>query len=146
MSALVFVDANVLLAGSGSRSGASRAVLSLGEFGLIQLVATRQVLDEVERNLRLKLPAGLPVLAELLLHIQLRVLDNPAPGAFERWFSLIEPADAPLLEAALQAGAPYFLTLNSKHFTPAVAAATGLNILTPGEFVQQIRRILAASL
>ena len=146
MSALVFVDANVLLAGSGSRSGASRAVLSLGEFGLIQLVATRQVLDEVERNLRLKLPAGLPVLAELLLHIQLRVLDNPAPGAFERWFSLIEPADAPLLEAALQAGALYFLTLNTKYFTPAVAAATGLNIPTPGEFVQQIRRILAAGL
>ena len=146
MSALVFVDANVLLAGSGSRSGASRAVLSLGEFGLIQLVATRQVLDEVERNLRLKLPAGLPVLAELLLHIQLRVLDNPAPGAFERWFSLIEPADAPLLEAALQAGAPYFLTLNTKPFTTAVAAATGLNILTPGESAQQLRRILAAGL
>ena len=37
----VFVDANILIAGSASRTGASRAVLGLAEIGLIQLVATR---------------------------------------------------------------------------------------------------------
>ncbi|NOX63011.1 MAG: PIN domain-containing protein, partial [Chloroflexi bacterium] len=55
----VFVDANVLIAGADSRSGASHAVLMLAEIGLLQLVTCRQVLDEAERNLRKKLPRAL---------------------------------------------------------------------------------------
>ncbi|MBE2225274.1 MAG: PIN domain-containing protein, partial [Anaerolineae bacterium] len=47
----VFVDANILIAGSASRTGASRVVLALAEFGMIQLIVSRQVLDETERNI-----------------------------------------------------------------------------------------------
>lgn len=146
MTATVFLDANILIAGSGSRTGASRVVLGLGEFGLVQLIVTRQVLDEAERNLRLKLPHAVPILAELLLHTNLRVLDNPSRGTFERWFNIIEEADAPLLEAAVQLGVGYFLTLNTKDFTPPVATATGLTIMTPGQFVSQIRHLLERGL
>jgi len=58
----VFVDANILIAAAGSRTGASRGVLNLAEMGLIQLIISRQVLDESERNLRDKLPKGLRIL------------------------------------------------------------------------------------
>ena len=47
----VFVDANVLIAGSNSQSGASNAVLKMAEVGLFQLVVCRQVLDEAERDI-----------------------------------------------------------------------------------------------
>lgn len=40
-----FADANVLIAGAGSPSGASRAVLTMAEIGLFRLVVCRQVLD-----------------------------------------------------------------------------------------------------
>ena len=50
----VFADANVLIAGTSSSSGASSAILRLGEIGIFQLVVSRQVLDETERNLRQK--------------------------------------------------------------------------------------------
>jgi predicted nucleic acid-binding protein len=52
----LFVDANILIAGADSRSGASNAVLQLAEVGLFHLAVCRQVLDEAERNLRKKLP------------------------------------------------------------------------------------------
>lgn len=143
MTRTVFVDANILIAGSASRKGASRVVLGLAEYGMIQLIVTRQVLEETERNVRLKLPKMLPILSELLLYVNLQILPDPEPHQFERWLPIIEAKDAPILEAAVQAAPDYFLTLNSKDFTPAVAKATGLVIQSPGEFVQHIRQILS---
>ena len=55
----VFFDANVLIAGVASHRGASRAALMMAEAGLFQMVVSRQVLDEAERNLRRKLPVVL---------------------------------------------------------------------------------------
>lgn len=139
----VFIDANILIAGSASRKGASRVILGMAEYGMIQLIVTRQVLDETERNVRLKLPKILPVLTELLLHINLQILPDPEPDQFARWLTIIEEKDAPILEAAVQAAPDYFLTLNSKDLTPEVALATGLVIQSPGEFVQHLRQILS---
>jgi len=142
----VFVDANILIAGSASRKGASRVVLGQAEYGMIQLVATRQVLVETERNIRLKLPKILPFLSELLLRINLQILDDPELEQHARWLPIIEAKDAPILEAAVQFAPDYLLTLNSKDFTPEVALATGLVIQSPGEFVQHIRHTLSQHL
>ncbi len=146
MEPIVFVDANILIAGSALRSGASRAVLGLAEIGLIQLFVTRQVIDETERNIRQKLPQALPTFTELLVHLNLNILEDPVKKSFSRWFSIIEEKDAPILEAAVQLPADYLLSLNTKDFNSEVAAATGLNIQTPAVFVQNIRDILNRNL
>lgn len=44
----VFADSSILIAGSGSRTGASRAVLTMAEIGLFKLVISQQVLDECD--------------------------------------------------------------------------------------------------
>lgn len=142
----VFVDANILIAGSASRTGANRVVLGQAEFGMIQLIVSRQVLAETERNVRLKLPKMLPLLSELLLHLNLQILDDPEPADYARWLSIIEAKDAPILETAVRCAPDYFLTLNSKDFTPAVAQATGLVIQSPGEFVQHMRDMFSRHL
>lgn len=142
MTPTVFADANILIAGSASRRGASRAVLNLAESGMIKLVVTRQVLDEAERNMRKKLPRALPFFAELLSYIDLLVLDNPKYEQYERWLPMIEASDAPILEAAVCASVDYFITLNTKDFTPSVAKVSGLNIQMPGEFIEQIRFVI----
>ncbi|RLD07311.1 MAG: hypothetical protein DRI56_06875 [Chloroflexota bacterium] len=146
MTPTVFVDANIIIAGSASRKGASRVVLGQAEYGMIQLVVTRQVLVETERNIRLKFPKILPALSELLMYINLQILDDPEPHQYERWLSIIEAKDAPILEAAVQFAPDYLLTLNSKDFTPEVARATGLVIQSPGEFVSNIRHIVSQNL
>lgn len=142
----VFADANILIAAAGSRRGASRAVLNLAEMGLIRLVVSRHVLAEAERNLQRKLPHGLPFLAEWLTYLAVETVDDPQLESFERWLPLIETKDAPVLEAAVAAQVDYLLTLNTKDFTPDVAAATNLIILTPAQFVQRVREVLRENL
>lgn len=142
----LFVDANVLIAGAGSRTGASRAVLLLAEVGLWRLVVTRQVLDEAERKLRARLPRGLPIFAALLAALELEILPDPPETAWSRWTAVIEAKDAPLVEAAVAARVDYFLTLNTRDFTAAVAEASGLRIQTPGDFVANVREIVTGQL
>lgn len=140
----VFFDASVVIAGSMSRGGASRALLILAEAGLFRMVVSRQVLDEVERNLRNKLPQALPLMVELLGHIAPEVVDDPPSEAFGRWLRHIEAKDAPILEAAVSAQVDYLVTLNSRDFTPEVAQVSGLIILSPGALMEQIREIVTA--
>jgi predicted nucleic acid-binding protein len=142
----VFVDANVLIAGADSRSGASNAILRLAEVGLFQLVVCRQVLDEAERNLRKKLPRALPNFVTQLAQLSIEVVEDPAPEAFSRWISVIEVKDAPLVAAAVSANVDRFVTLNTKDFTPDVAEASGLTIQTPSEFIQTIRKLIETGL
>ena len=144
----IFADASVLVAGAGSRTGASRAVLVMAEIGLYRLVVSRQVLDEAERNLRKKLPAALPVFAELMMAINPEVVPDSGLEEVIRWQSVIEPKDAPILAAAVAASPDRFLTLDVKDFIEPthVAEKSGLRIETPAEFVQAVRALVEEGL
>jgi predicted nucleic acid-binding protein len=138
----VFVDTSVLIAGAGSKSGASRTVLVMAEIGLFRSVLSHQVLEECERNLRIKLPRALPILAELLAGIDPEIVPDPPIEESSYWEAVIAPKDAPILAAAHLAGADRLLTLDRQDFTIDVAVAGDLLILTPGEFVQEIRGMI----
>lgn len=138
----VFVDANVLIAGTDSQSGASNAVLKLAEVGLFQLVVCTQVLDEVERNLRKKLPRALPNFAAQMARLRLEVLPDPTPEQIKPWEAIIEAQDAAILCAAVASGVDRLLTLNTRDFTPDVAEQSGLTIQTPAGFIEEVRRLV----
>lgn len=138
----VFADSSVLIAGAGSSSGASRAVLVMAEIGLFKLILSQQVLEECERNLRKKLPRALPVLVELLASIDPEIVPDPPVEESTYWEAFIARKDAPILAAGHLAGADRFLTLDRQDFTVDVADESDLVILTPGEFVQEIRAII----
>ena len=138
----IFADSSVLIAGAGSKSGASRAVLVMAEIGLFKLILSQQVLDECERNLRKKLPGALPILAELLAGIDPEIVPDPPVEESTYWEAFIAPKDAPILASAYLADADRLLTLDRQDFTIDVATESDLIILTPGEFVQEIRAII----
>jgi predicted nucleic acid-binding protein len=142
----IFVDSSVIIAGAFSRTGASHVVLTMAEVGLFQVIISRQVVDECERNLRSKLPAGLPVFAELLGNANVVVIDDPSPAESTPWLAYIEVKDAPIIAAAVQAKVDRLLTLNFRDFTPQVAQASGLIIQLPRDFVQELRRIVTEGL
>jgi predicted nucleic acid-binding protein len=142
----IFVDANVLIAGADSRSGASNAVLQLAEVGLFRWVASRQVLDEAERNVRKKLPRALPNLAALLAQLPFEIVADPADADCLRWVDVIELKDTPILAAAVLAKVDRMVTLNTKDFTPEVAQASGLSIQTPSALIQDLRRLVDENL
>jgi hypothetical protein len=118
----------------------------MAEIGLFKLLVSRQVLDECERNLRKKLPAALPIFAELLAAIDLELVPDASAEESVRWAGIIEAKDAPILAAAVLTAPDRLLTLNPKDFTPKVAVQSGLVIQTPGDFVQEIRAIIEAGL
>ncbi|MCB0106281.1 MAG: PIN domain-containing protein [Caldilineaceae bacterium] len=142
MTVRIFADTNILIAGADSRSGASRAVLLMAEIGLFRLVVSRQVLDEAERNIRTKLPRALPNFAEQMVYLNLEIQPDPPTAEVAQWESVIELKDAPILAAAIGAKVDRILSLNTRDFTQEVAAACGIPIQTPAQFVQNIRAII----
>ena len=142
MKTRIFADANILIAGADSRSGASRAVLLMAEIGLFTLVVSRRVLDEAERNIRAKLPRALPNFAEQMSYLNLEIVPDPLVTDSAEWEAIIETNDAPILAAAVIANVDRILTLNTKDFTPEVAEKCGIPILTQEQFIQDIRRII----
>jgi predicted nucleic acid-binding protein len=137
----VFVDADVLFAGAASPSeySASLVVLRLAEITLIEAITSEQVITEAERNLAAKIPAALPAFRLLVSRCLRRV---PTPTADERhqYAGLADSKDLSILVAALQADCPWLLTFNTRHFQPGHPDVT---VLSPGEFVQRIRHLLA---
>ncbi|MEG4837564.1 PIN domain-containing protein [Microcoleus sp. B9-D4] len=142
----IFADSSVLIAGCGSRTGASRAVLTMAEIGLFKLVVSEQVLEECDRNLRKKIPAALPIFTELLTTINPEIQPDPSLEESSRWAGIIEAKDTPILAAAVLANVDRLLSLNTKDFTAEVAAQSGLIIQTPAEFVTEIREIVGKGL
>lgn len=136
----VFVDADVLFAGSAgpSQSGASLVVLRLAEITLIDAVTSQQAITEAERNLELKLPHTLPAF-RLLISRCLRVVPDPAWHEIEAHTGRADPKDLPILVAALQADCPWLVTFNLSDFRPGHPAVT---VLKPGDFVLRVRELL----
>lgn len=83
-------------------------------------------------------------MAEFPGHIAPEIVPDPHADPFACRLEHIEAKDAPILEAAVTAGVDYLLTLNSRDFTPAVAAASGPVIMRPGEPIERIRELVSA--
>jgi predicted nucleic acid-binding protein len=142
----IFADTSILIAGCGSKTGASRAVLTMAEIGLFKLVVSEQVMEECQRNFQKKLPAAIPIFTQIIAAIDPEIKPNPQPAESERWKTIIEAKDTPILAAAVLAKVDRLLSLNTKDFTAEVAAKSGLVIQTPAEFIGEVREIVTRGL
>jgi len=141
----VFLDASVLFAAAASATGASRAIIVLAEIGFLKGVVSAQVLEEVERNLSRKAPAALPFYHQLIASLDLEVVNDPSPEKVAECVQVIEAKDAPILAAAMEAKPNRLVSLDTEHFSlPEVASFSKLIIQTPGAFIEELRRFLAA--
>lgn len=138
----LFLDSSALFAGVASSKGAARALLLLAEGELIEIVVCEQVIVETEQALARKLPQALTLYREVLRRTGLRIRRNPSTEDVRANAGLVShAADIPILVAAMQAKADYFVTLNRHHFLddPLVAVRSGLRIGTPGEALAWVR-------
>jgi predicted nucleic acid-binding protein len=131
----LFLATSVLLAASGSATGASREIFRLAEINSWTLLATPYVLEEVRRNLS-QFPADAladwdRLHGELLMMDDVFTVDRPAVFA---------PAkDRPILFSAL-AWADVLLTLDRGDFKTLLGSEFyNLAILTPGQFLRRER-------
>ena len=110
------------------------------------------VREEVEENLLIRL-SGLETAAanrvlddyaRLISLMKTEVVPYPEQEEVKVSRHLIRhAADVPVLLSAIASRPDWFLTHNTKHFTPAVARRTGLRFATPGEFFQALSRSIA---
>ena len=130
----VCVDADVLIAGLLSRTGASHAILVLGELGLLHLVLPEAAVEEVRRNLTAKLPEAAPLFEEFLRAVPIEI-HSPTARDRERARELADPKDILILAAAIGAGARLLVTHNVRHFR----SGEGVRIVRPRTLIEEAR-------
>jgi predicted nucleic acid-binding protein len=138
----LFLDSSALFAGIISADGGGRALLLLGEAGKVRLTISEQVVVDTERAIARKLPRALPEVRLAILRCQARIMQDPdadAVLAHLDWMN--DPADVPILLAAMQAKVDYLVMLHRKHFLedPRLPQRAGLGIGTPGDALAWLR-------
>lgn len=134
----VFIDADVLIAGSFSTTGASHIILHLSDLTIIEGLISQQVRVEAERNLQGKLPEALPIFRKLI-DSAVEVVSDPTASEVAPFINQADPDDVLILAAASIHKCHYLLTFNIKHYRPAPGTIT---VLRPGEFLLKLRQQL----
>lgn len=136
----VFLDTSALIAGVVSSRGAARAVLQLAEIGLIEVIVSRQVIVEADRNIEEKLPEMLNEYRKFIELLAPVLIDDPLQKDVERFLKVINYDDAPILASAVSSGADFLITWDRKHFIAKnIHIHSNLKIVTPGEFLKYFR-------
>lgn len=139
----VFLDSSALIAGIASSKGAAREILRLAEIGLIEIIVSRQVVVEADRNITAKLPECLDDFRNYLETLAPVLAADPSQRDILRFSSLIQRHDAPILAAAVAAKADYLVSWDQKHFmTTGPRALARPKVMDPGEFLHEFRQLL----
>jgi len=139
----VFLDTSALIVGIVSATGAAREVLRLCEASVVELMVSRQVLIEADRNLSEKLPAFVSDFRDWMSLLSPVLIEDSSKKEVAHAVQIIHANDAPILAAAMNAEADYLITWNTRHFQkPSVMKAVRFKIVTPGEFLQDFRQSL----
>ena len=104
------------------------------------MLATQTVLQEAERNIRLKFDDDVLVrFYGQIVGARLELVPPAGPETLASCSRLIAQKDTHVLGAAIESGASVLLTLDRKHFmTPRLLQANpGVSIRTPGQFLRQ---------
>ncbi len=133
----VFLDSNVIFSGLYSPEGAPGIIFEHFVKGNISVVVSQQVLEEVIRTVKEKLPDSLPALRRLLINTPPEVAADPQLPDIKRWTKKLHLGDAAILAAAISAQPDYFIT-GDRHFieNPDIVKETGLSIVMPAQFLK----------
>ncbi|MEA3351946.1 MAG: PIN domain-containing protein [Chloroflexota bacterium] len=138
----VFLDTSALFSGLWSDAGGARFILKLGEAGLIQILASPEVLAEIEDVLRRKAPEILGELTLVLNRSGVEVIPSPCYDDVQNCELLIDhAADARVIASVWRAEVDFFVTLDRKHFlkNEALMESASFPLGTPGDFLAWFR-------
>ena len=133
----VFFDTSVILAACKSKSGGSSFILMLCRKGKIKGCISRYVVYEIKKSSSILSQQEKQRLNFLILQCKLEITEDPPKKIVEKYYSIINKKDAPILASAISANTDYLVTLNSKHFMrPELKIAVkSMKIVTPKDFI-----------
>jgi putative PIN family toxin of toxin-antitoxin system len=132
----VFLDSNVIVSGLYSSQRAPGKIIEYFIAGRIKVVVSRQVLEEIVRVIRQKLPEALPALNTLLINTPPEIVKDPPASDMERWAKVVHIEDASILAAAVSAHPDYLVTGDNHFFNNVNQKDTGLAIISPSELLK----------
>ena len=138
----VFLDSSVLVSGVISQTGASSAILDLGEAGEIKIILSKGVLVETDRVFERKFPALLGDFREFIKNLSPVIINDPNLQEIQAAEKVIDQGDAIILAAAKKISLHSLISLDTKHFhTSKVRLFLKSPVLTPAQFLQEFRKI-----
>ena len=138
----VFIDTNVLIAGVNSVTGASATILDLCEARVLQMVVSRQVLIEADRNFAAKFPQLVGRFRQFMHNLAPLMVEDPTLESMEKAATIIDRKDAPILAAAENANVDFLITLDKRHFlNPKTRQKVMLKVVSPVEFLQSFEKL-----
>lgn len=137
-----FVDASVLFAAAHSSTGASREIIRLAIREQVQLVCSQFAYNEARKNLLLKAPEVVADLETFWDTVDFEIV-RPSKQDVEDAMRYTADKDAPIVAAGKAAAVDYLVTLDKTHLLdkPEVAQGSGLKIVTPGDLLEEIRKL-----
>lgn len=141
----IFLDSNVVLSGLLSSTGAPRIILDILTLSLPGLIGLtgRYNLIEIERNIKKKAPAVLPVYNEYLPKMHLEIVPLPSVAEVATHSGIIADKDTPVLVSAIKGRVDFLITGDKKHFDRAkIRKAIPCKIRNPSEFLEELAAIL----
>lgn len=140
----VFLDSNIFLAGLASSKGASAEILRLAEVKAYNILTSKLVLKESERNFKKKLAEFLSLFYFALKHLEVKIFqDSRLRIQDKKLVSLLsKESDRIIFRTAGSLKPDYFVTLNRKHFHQAkIKQIAQFKIVTPAQFLAEWRNI-----
>ncbi len=137
----VFLDSNVLLSGFLSDKGAPRIILDLLTLRLpsISGATGRYNLMEIERNIKKKMPAVIPIYLKYMPLLDLEIVPLPSLETIKSMSGQIADKDIPVLASAISCNADYLVTGDKKDFArPKESGKHPFQIVTPAEFLEKV--------
>lgn len=131
----VFLDSNVWFSALYGSENCQKLLTAYQE-GSIVVFVSQQVIEEIVRNIREKIPQALSVFQDFLTNNPPQIV--PDPKHMSRQIKqLVSTEDQPIFTAAIAANVDYFVTGNSKDFSSQrLKKITGISILTPKQAIE----------
>jgi putative PIN family toxin of toxin-antitoxin system len=136
----VFLDSNVIFSGFYSLEGTPGQILQLCVNGKMTMVISRQVLDEVVRNIQRKLPDVLEPVIEFLSTTGIEIVVNPELEEVLGKRLNLPAGDAAVILAAFKARPDYFVT-GDNHFlkNKELEKEVNFKIITPSQLLRILK-------
>ena len=140
----IFLDANIIIAATGSDLGGSRYLFKIAEQNPHwQLLTSVYAIAEARANVLAKLSNRYAFFISLITSTALTVIHPPAETIIKLAHGLVPPKDEPILAAAISCSANILCTLNKKDFhTPRVRRRCrdwGIRIVLPKDLLEEWR-------
>lgn len=133
----ILIDASVILAALGSKTGGSMVVLKLVKKGKLQAVVSETIIEEVIRNAA-KTNSSPEDIDHFILSHQLKIFPAPVSENVDKYIEQTGEKDAHVVASAIESKVDLIVTLDKKHLLSGKLKLKSPEIIPPGELLKRL--------